>query len=69
MDDMMHTRMTYTSLQKIFFAKSTMAIYGDHSVAQYVFSLYTSRVLLILSYISGVSVSAEKSQHIYIHHY
>ena len=60
MDDMMHTRMTYTSLQKKIFAKSTMAIYGDHSVAQYVFSLYTSRVLLTFPYISGVSVPTEE---------
>jgi len=39
------------------------------AVAPYVLSLYTSRLLLILSYVSGVSVPAEESQYIYIYLY
>ena len=37
------------------------------AVAPYVLSLYTSRLLLILSYVSGVSVPAEESQYIYLY--
>jgi len=47
-------------LTKLNFANQTMAIYGDYSVAQYVLSLYTNRVLLIFPYTSGVSVPAEE---------
>ena len=53
-------------LTKKIFANHTMAIYGYPSVAQYVLSLYTSRVLLTFPYISGVSVPAEESQYVYI---
>ena len=42
------------------FANPTMAIYGYPSVAQYVLSLYTSRVLLTFPYVTGVSVPAEE---------
>ena len=60
--------MTYTSSQKNnFFANHTMAIYGYPSVAQYVLSLYTSRVLLTFPYVSGVSVPAEERHYIYLH--
>ena len=47
-------------LTKLKFANQTMAIYGDYSVAQYVLSLYTNRVLLIFPYASGVSVPTEE---------
>ena len=47
-------------LTKLKFANQTMAIYKDYSVAQYVLSLYTSRVLLIFPYASGVSEPAEE---------
>ena len=54
-------------LTKLNFANQTMAIYGDYSVAQYVLSLYTSRVLLTFPYVSGVSVPAEEWHYIYLH--
>ena len=44
-----------------------MAIYEDHSVAQYVLSLYTLVVYYELPYVRGVSVPAKESQYIYIH--
>ena len=47
-------------LTKLNFANQTMAIYGDYSVAQYVLSLYISRVLLIFPYVNGVSIPAEE---------
>ena len=53
-------------LTKLKFANQTMAIYGDYSVAQYVLSLYISRPLLILPYVSGVNVPAENHNIIYI---
>ena len=57
----MDTCMTCTSsLKKNIFANPTMAIYGYPSVAQYVLSLYTNRVLLTFPYVSGVSVPAEE---------
>jgi len=37
------------------------------AVAPYVLSLYISRLLLILSYVSGVSVPAEESQYVYLY--
>ena len=37
------------------------------AVAPYVLSLYTSRLLLILSYVNGVSVPAEESQYVYLY--
>ena len=50
----------YVLTKNKFFANHTMAIYGYPSVAQYVLSQYTSRVLLTFIYISGVSVPAEE---------
>ena len=55
-------------LTKLNFANQTMAIYGDYLVAFIrTLPIYTSRMLLILPYVSGVSVPAKKiTIHIYL---